>query len=82
MSKRPGFYLTSWEPEGDGEICHLMEREGGDGGQDVISATFSRYPAPFGEEMAANALKFALMAETTGLVGPKDLEDEPDSQAA
>ncbi len=53
------FYLTSWIPDGDGEGCRLMERAGAEDGGDAITAEFSRYPAPLGEQLANAALAAA-----------------------
>lgn len=58
MNTDAKFYLTEWKPDGDGETCKLMEREG-DNGDDVVVAEFSRYPAPLGERLAAIALAAA-----------------------
>ncbi|TXM72179.1 hypothetical protein FV226_13195 [Methylobacterium sp. WL12] len=53
------FYLTAWTPEGDGETRKLMERAGTDDGGDAVTAEFSRYPAPLGEQLADTALSAA-----------------------
>lgn len=50
------FYLSEWKPEGDGEVCHLMQRRGAEDGRDAIVAEFSRYPHPLGEQLAQAAL--------------------------
>lgn len=59
MAREPKFYLTEWKPEGDGETCRLMQREGSDDGGDAIMAEFSRYPHPLGEQLATAALAAA-----------------------
>lgn len=50
------FYLTPWKAEGDGEVCKLMERSGAEDGSDAVTAEFSRYPAPLGEQLSNAAL--------------------------